>query len=219
MAGYPFFDPRIQIIDANGVPQPNAYLRAYDAGTDTEAAVYEDAALNTIKTQPLVADAAGYIPLFYMDPDVSYKVRTFKADDSPIWTADDYQIPNIGTSSSSTIYHEIAQTRTGAIASGASILYYEVAQPFTLPAGLETPDSRAECKTAPSGGTAQFTLKKNGSNIGTITFADGESSSPAFVLSSDTDFVAGDILEVEATSTLNGIEDVTLTLLGSYQES
>lgn len=216
MAGYIFFPPKLQYLDANGVPQPGSKLAFYEAGADTAAAVYEDVDLGTEASQPIVADAAGFFDYVFLDPDVSYKVKLTTAADAEIWTVDDYQIPNIGSSSQQTIYHEVSASRSGAIASGAEILYYEVGQPFTLPSGLESPDSQGECQTAPSGGAATFNITKNGTEIGTITFADGVSDEITAALAADTAFVAGDILKIEASATLNGVEDVTFTLLGSY---
>lgn len=62
---------------------------------------------------------------------------------------------------------------------------------FNLPSGMT--GSVAKAKTA-STGTATFDVKKNGTNIGTLTFT--SSATGVFALASQTSFAVGDLLEI-----------------------
>lgn len=65
---------------------------------------------------------------------------------------------------------------------------------------------------APSGGTAIFTLKKNGGSIGTLTFASG--SSIAVASGAGASFVAGDVLSI-SVGVAHAIAGVALTVAGT----
>lgn len=81
------------------------------------------------------------------------------------------------------------------------------ANTFTLIAGLA--DSRARANTAPSADT-DFDLQKNGSSIGTMSFASG-SNTATFTMASSATFAAGDRFSVVSPAALNGIADLSMT--------
>lgn len=105
-------------------------------------------------------------------------------------------------------YKDIAG-QFGGTPGGSSILLSRLASAntFTLKANLA--DSRARCTTAPSADTV-FDLQKNGTSVGSMTFANG-SNTATFSMASDQTFNAGDRWEVVAPVTLNGIADITMT--------
>lgn len=57
-----YINPFIQYTDANGVPMKGGFLYTYISGTSTPLNTYSDSALTTPNTNPIVLDAAGYIP-------------------------------------------------------------------------------------------------------------------------------------------------------------
>lgn len=87
-----------QRVDVDGHPLVGAKLYIYQSGTSTPVTVYQDYA-NTIEhTHPIVADAAGIIPMFWV-PDGTYRVRLTDADGVEIF--DDDGIVALGPSSGS----------------------------------------------------------------------------------------------------------------------
>lgn len=73
----------------------------------------------------------------------------------------------------------------------------------------------AACLTAPSANTV-FTIKKNGSSIGTITYTNaGTSGTVAITSGLDTAFAVNDILSITSPAALNTIDTPYYTLLGT----
>lgn len=62
------------IVDENNNIQSGAKVYFYDAGTTTDAAVYQDKALTTQHPQPVVADAGGRIANVYAPSGKDYKI-------------------------------------------------------------------------------------------------------------------------------------------------
>lgn len=65
---------RWQVFDTDNQPASGALLYTYLSGTSTPKAVYTTQAINVAHTNPLVADADGVFPLFFLD-NVSYRVE------------------------------------------------------------------------------------------------------------------------------------------------
>jgi hypothetical protein len=84
--------------DANGNPYSGCKLYLYQAGTSTEVTVYKDFGLTTGQEHqhPMVADAAGRIPAFWV-ADGSYRVRLTDSNGNEIF--DESTITAIGASS------------------------------------------------------------------------------------------------------------------------
>jgi hypothetical protein len=88
---------------------------------------------------------------------------------------------------------------------------FVVVRAFNLP--LDLTGSQAKAGTA-STGTAEFEIQKNGSAIGTVSFA--TSTTGAFVFSSATSFAAGDTLEIiTPTPPDDTLADIAITLKGT----
>lgn len=68
--------PYVKILDVNGDPVAGADVYFYDAGTTDLRDIFSDAALTIQHPNPLITDAAGDLPLVYIDPNGgSYKMR------------------------------------------------------------------------------------------------------------------------------------------------
>jgi hypothetical protein len=86
--------------DLNGQPLAGALLTIYTGGTTTLAATFQDIGLVIPTTNPLVADASGRIPIFFV-ADGIYSIRL--TDQFGVQSNGGYfyaQIPSIGASTS-----------------------------------------------------------------------------------------------------------------------
>lgn len=87
--------------DLNGLPLSSCLLTVYAGGSTSALAVtYQDIGLTIPSTNPLVGDASGRIPLFFV-PDGSYGLRL--TDQNGIQTSGGFfypSVPSIGASSS-----------------------------------------------------------------------------------------------------------------------
>ncbi len=99
----------------------------------------------------------------------------------------------------------------GVMTNGENVLRYVFNRAMTLPVSLT--GSHASANTA-STGTVSFTLKNNGSSIGTITFTG--SATGTFTFASPVTFAAGDILTIIAPATADAtLADVNINLAGT----
>ena len=90
------------------------------------------------------------------------------------------------------------------------IIRINASRTFYLPvnAGLST----ASLRVPPSGGSAVFTIRKNGTSVGTVTFADA-SNSGVFSVPGEVTYNQGDVLSLTAPSTVNlAVRDLAITL-------
>lgn len=116
MAGTQFLYAPNRIIDANGVADGGS-IYFYANGTTTLATIYSDSALTTPLTNPVVVGAGGLVPTVYLDPTVSYRVRTVADDGTINSDIDPYQF---GISPD-----ELAQIATDKAAAAASAVAAE----------------------------------------------------------------------------------------------
>lgn len=79
MAGTLFGLSLSQNVDVNGRPLAGAFLFIYNGGTLTPASSYQDTGLTVINPFPLVADANGRIPQFWL-ADGTYRARLTDAN-------------------------------------------------------------------------------------------------------------------------------------------
>ena len=79
------------IFNNAGARASGAKIHFFEAGTTTPRTAYQDAALTTPHTHPVIADAAGRAPAIFLDYG-DYRVRVRTAGDTTIWDTDD--IPN-----------------------------------------------------------------------------------------------------------------------------
>jgi hypothetical protein len=107
-------------MDVNGNPHAGAKLYIYTAGTSTPATVYTDYSLSIEHSFPIEADAAGIIPMFWVD-DGTYRVRLTDASGNEIFDDDGIVAlgPSSGATSTSTTTPEAAIFQTGDMLWGA----------------------------------------------------------------------------------------------------
>lgn len=98
--GFPVsFPPRL--FDADGLPADGWKVYTYEAGTTTALATYEDATLLSANTNPVIADASGYVRLF-VAVGVLIKIVVKDADDALQFTLDNLEpMPDTSTSAGS----------------------------------------------------------------------------------------------------------------------
>lgn len=76
-----------RIVNTNGVPYNAAKVYVYDAGTTDLKNVYTDAALSVSSDNPIISDAAGFIPARYIGTG-AYKLVITDSSDNLIKSAD-----------------------------------------------------------------------------------------------------------------------------------
>jgi len=98
MAGI-LFPPGFRVVDANGKPASGAKLYVYEAGTTTEKATWQNAALNVAHQFPIVCDSGGKpansggtAKLVYIAGGANIKVKATTSADATLWEYDDYAI-------------------------------------------------------------------------------------------------------------------------------
>lgn len=103
---------------------------------------------------------------------------------------------------SSTVY-DLALSVQGKPSAGANVLNFVASRAFSLPSGLTGSHTRAGTTATAS---SVFTIKKNGSSIGTLTFPNTGANSATVSFASDVSFSIGDLLQITAPSS----QDTTL---------
>jgi hypothetical protein len=109
------------------------------------------------------------------------------------------------------IPYDIASNAAGLPGAGATIMMVAISRAMTLASGLANSVAKAG-----TGATAQavFTLNKNGTNVGTLTFTAGATTG-TFASSSQISLAAGDVLTLIAPSTQDAtLADIAWTLNG-----
>lgn len=108
---------------------------------------------------------------------------------------------------------ELAVYVPGLFNSSQEVISINVVRAFTLPSSLT--GSLGTLKTAPAGGSFVFTLKKNGSSIGTLTFGVG-STSGTFSFASSQSFVVADVFSISAPAVQDSAAaGLAVTMLGT----
>lgn len=94
---------------------------------------------------------------------------------------------------------------------GGVMLRFICSRAIRLPSGLTGSEGKSAVAAT---GSSTFTVKKNGSSIGTFNFG-AAATTATFSLASDTDFTAGDILTIVAPSPQDAtLADLAVTLAG-----
>jgi hypothetical protein len=101
----------------------------------------------------------------------------------------------------------------GSTPGAGSVVFERVTSAETFKTPINFTGSQGYCRVAPSGSTA-FTVKKNTTSLGTITFAGG-SNTATFIAAAAISFNAGDRISIEAPGALNGIADLSFTLIAN----
>lgn len=133
----------------------------------------------------------------------SFNIFFGQAQDVAGLTADSYTLTGAGAVSSNVVPIQFL----GNPQSGSPIVRFTFASATSFAAGL--PGSTCTAGAAPTGART-FNIAKNGSNVGTMSFAAGATIA-TFAMASAQSFAAGDILTITPTST-----DATLANLSGY---
>lgn len=100
----------------------------------------------------------------------------------------------------------------GEIPDGIDVLRMVMPVAIDFEAGL--PLTRARALVDPTS-DATFTIKKNGSSIGTIVFEDGSPTNVTITFTSAVSFAAGDLLQITAPGSADAtLADISITLVG-----
>lgn len=94
------------------------------------------------------------------------------------------------------------------------LLRYPFPRAVTIPAGMA--NSRGVCVT-PATSSATFSIRKNGTQVGTMVFGTGSPNNYAsFTMASDTAFAAGDVLTIIAPSSPDAtLADLAFAIAGT----
>lgn len=74
--------------------------------------------------------------------------------------------------------------------------------------------SQGHAEVPPSGGDVIFSVQKNGTEVGTMTFTNGVNAA-TFASAAGAEFVEGDLLTIVSPSAVNGVSALAVTLKGS----
>lgn len=81
MTAYQIHRPSAHTLFSETVLAPGWYVKFYLTGTSTPVDVYTTSALNVAHDWPVEADAAGVLPVIYLDPTVVYKTEVYDQND------------------------------------------------------------------------------------------------------------------------------------------
>ena len=156
-----------------------------------------------------LVEHGGYVFLSAEDNNLNHEPVTSPSPASDAhWTY--IPLPGAGDFCDVAIYAE------GLFTDGEVLQRVVFASSATFAAGLS--DSQFSAGAAPAA-DAVITLKKNGSSIGTITFA-ASATTGTVSFASDVTFDAGDVLEVDGPATSDTtLSDVSITLRGTRSAS
>lgn len=108
MTGVTAPNPKMQFTDSTGSPLVGGLLYTYNSGTTSPAATYQDAALTSANTNPIVLDDRGECVIF-LPTDQVFKYSLHDATDSLIYTIDG--VGNIPTNSTNRVVDSVAALR------------------------------------------------------------------------------------------------------------
>lgn len=108
--------------------------------------------------------------------------------------------------------YDVSGEAAGTPSTNTNVFDFKAPRAFTLKSSGHV----ADCITAPSTSTV-FTIKKNGSSIGTITYSSGSTPGTVAITSGlDTAIAVNDIISVTSPANLNSIDTPFWTLVGTY---
>ena len=155
----------LQLFDEYGEVLAGGKVFTYEAGTTTPLATYQDLAGATPNTNPVILNAAGRATIRLTD-GVSYKYIVRDSDDNLIATQDNLTVGDSASSADNSLL--ISMTYCGSPGAQAFMGGAEITVSCTLPIDLD--GSSASVQTNP-GANYAVSVKKNGVECGTITFA------------------------------------------------
>jgi hypothetical protein len=109
--------------------------------------------------------------------------------------------------------YDISLSIQGKPSSGANVMNFVVPRSMSLPSGLTGTRTRAGTVAA---ATAVFTIKKNGTSIGTLTFPNSGANSATISFTSAVSFSASDLLQITAPSPQDtALADISILLVAT----
>lgn len=201
-----FVLPFQTVIDAAGVPLPEAQLEFWYSGTSLHATTYADADLTTPNTNPVIANLAGRFGNIFLNPAVAYKVRLSNADGVEQWTAD----PVTALS----LYYPVACEFLGSSpTSSEQMARHYFTSNVTFPANFS--GSGGSVRLPPASALACTVTNQDGDPIGTMTIDDGGVFSFTTQDGLAKTFSIGDTLVVTGPSVaVSGMADAAFTFVG-----
>lgn len=91
-----FFIPKAVRVNTSGTPYAAAKAFFYLTGTTTATDTYQNSALSTPHTNPVVADSGGQFAAIYLDPAVTYRCIIKDSSDNTLDDVDPVQAPITG---------------------------------------------------------------------------------------------------------------------------
>jgi hypothetical protein len=93
MNTYIFTDPRFRPLTNAGAIMPGSYLQFFVSQTDDPTPVYGAVPPASPLGTEVDSDGTGMFPVIYMDPNITYRIKLFDADDVLQWDIDPYTPP------------------------------------------------------------------------------------------------------------------------------
>jgi hypothetical protein len=197
-----------QLLDNNGDLLSGGFIYTYAGGTTTPLVTYSTSGGAT-NQNPIELDSAGRATIF-LTFDTAYKFVVTDADGGSILTVDGV-IAESGTASTTTSY-EVACSYVGTPGAQANMCVHEMIRSATFPVNFA--GASGSVQTNP-GSDFVISVKKNGVEVGTITF--NTSGVPTFATTGGTTVacVFGDTLTFVGPSSVGTAADFGITLVGA----
>lgn len=185
-----------QFADANGTPYLGGKVYMYvPPDTITPKINWADSDRVAENSNPIILDEAGRCVIW---GEGSYRQFLYDQFDNLVWdkitisVASITDVENIVNELMTTVY-DLPYSFIGQPANAQVLFRYVCVRAERLPASLV--DSQFKVNINPAANWI-FTLRKNGSSIGTVTFSTAGAVTVAFA--ADVDFAAGDVFSLEA---------------------
>ena len=101
-------DPLFDIVNAVGAPISGAKAYFYNTGTDDLVNTYTTVQRTVANTNPVIADSAGRFPAIYLDPDITYRLKVFDANDVLLVDRDPIAVAGDGDGDETLVLSNIA---------------------------------------------------------------------------------------------------------------
>ena len=181
-------DLRDVVVDPDGVLNAGGFVQSYAATTTTDLVTYSDA-LGTENTNPVVLDASGQWSC-YLDDSLAYRLDFMTPNGVVFYTADNI---TVGSRSSDTFTGKYITSalfhNTTPPTSSELLDDHTYAQACTYPANFG--GSYGTCSTVPTSSFVAI-VKKNGTQVGTITIATNGTYTFATTAGATVAFAIGD---------------------------
>jgi len=178
---------------------------------------YDDVALaEDLRSQTAALNASWYevfVASTLTAPDPSYGSNgqyAYQPSTGKRWRKEAGLWTYLGTSDPAFSRYDIAIDVPGRPGSGATLGKWVAPSLVTFRAGLS--ESVADADAAATAETV-FSLRKNGVEFATITFAASDATA-TFVCATDTDFTSGDVLTLVAPTRDDTLSDIAFTIVG-----